>query len=200
MKYFVSAIGTDSGKTVVSAILCQAFGFAYWKPIQCGFPTDLSTVKQLVSNKNVEFYDEKYLLKMPASPHAAAKDENIVLKTTDFICPDADDIVIEGAGGLLVPMNDDENIVDLIHCFGAELLLVANLYLGSINHTLLSVELLKQRNITVKGIVFNGPTNTESERIILERSGYRQLLHLPQLDKIDSLIIQKYADELRSNW
>ncbi len=201
MKYFISAIGTDSGKTVVSAIVCQALGISYWKPIQCGFPTDLVTVKQLVTNEQIDFFDEQYLLKTPASPHAAAKIENIKLKVCDFVCPTTSKgLVIEGAGGLLVPINDQENIIDLIRYFEAELILVANLYLGSINHTLMSVEAIGSRGLPVKGIIFNGPSNPESESIILKRSGYRKLLHLPHLDEVNAETIDKYATALRQNW
>lgn len=201
MRYFVTAIGTDSGKTVVSAILCQALNAAYWKPIQCGFPRDLDSVKSLTDNENVRFYEEQYLFKTAASPHAAAKIENANLNIKDFECPDHDgDLVIEGAGGLLVPINNQENIIDLIRHFESEVILVANLYLGSINHSLMSVEALKNRGIKVKGIIFNGHPNKESESIILLRSGYRNLLHLSPENKVDKRIIAGYAAKLKMQW
>ena len=200
-KYFVSAIGTDSGKTVVSAIICQALGADYWKPAQCGFPRDLETVKSLVTAPGCNFFEEQYLLKTPASPHAAAKIDEVALSVGNFKLPSTDNnLVIEGAGGLLVPLNDHENIVDLVTHFDAELILVSNLYLGSINHTLLSVEALKNRGLNVKGIIFNGEENKESESIILKRSGYPCLLNISQEDKIDSNTVVRYANELKTKW
>ena len=200
-KFFVSAIGTDSGKTVVSAIICEALRADYWKPVQCGFPRDLETVQSLVQDPQCNFYEEQYLLNTPASPHAAAKIDNVALSVADFNLPATNNnLVIEGAGGLLVPLNDTENIVDLITHFDAEVILVSNLYLGNINHTLLSVEALQNRNLKVKGIIFNGEENKESESIILKRSGYTCLLNIPQEDKINPETVASYANELRTKW
>lgn len=200
-KYFVSAIGTDSGKTLVSAIICQAFGADYWKPVQCGFPRDLETVRGLVQDTRCNFYEEQYLLKTPASPHAAAKIDKIKLSVGYFQLPSTkNNLVIEGAGGLLVPLNDEENIVDLITHFEAEVVLVADLYLGSINHTLMSCEVLQSRKLKVKGIIFNGPENKESETIILKRSGFTNLLNIPREEAINPGVVDRYANELREKW
>ncbi|MCG8320586.1 MAG: dethiobiotin synthase [Cytophagales bacterium] len=200
-KYFVSAIGTDSGKTVVSAIISQALGADYWKPIQCGFPRDLDTVRMLVQDPRSTFHEEQYLLKTPASPHAAAKIDGVEVAVDHFKLPSTDNnLVIEGAGGLLVPLNDDENIVDLIIKFDAELVLVSDLYLGSINHTLLSVEALQKRNLKVKGIIFNGEENKESESIILKRSGYNCLLNIAREDKVNPNMVGRYARKLKEKW
>ena len=201
-KYFVSAIGTDSGKTVISAIITQALGADYWKPVQCGFPRDLETVRSLVQNPQCGFHEEQYLLKTPASPHAAAKIDNVELSVDNFNLPQTsnDNMVIEGAGGLLVPLNDHENIVDFVTWFDAELILVSDLYLGSINHTLLSVEALQKRNLKVKGIIFNGEENKESESIILKRSGYDCLLNIPREDTINPGTVAKYADKIKAKW
>src|SRR5438128_1391832 len=105
---FVTAIGTDSGKTVVSAILCEALGASYWKPIQAGLPRDTDTVTSLVSDRNFKSFPERYLLQTPASPHAAAKIDGIQIKIRDFKTPGDELTVIEGAGGCMVPVNDDE--------------------------------------------------------------------------------------------
>ena len=200
-KFFVSAIGTDSGKTVVSAIICEALRADYWKPVQCGFPRDLETVQSLVQDPQCNFYEEQYLLNTPASPHAAAKIDGVALSVADFNLPATNNnLVIEGAGGLLVPLNDTENIVDRITHFDAEVILVSNLYLGNINHTLLSVEALQNRNLKVKGIIFNGDENKESESIILKRSGYTCLLNIPREDKINPETVVSYANELRAKW
>ena len=200
-KYFVSAIGTDSGKTVVSAIICQALGADYWKPVQCGFPRDLETVRTLVQDPQCNFHEEQYLLNTPASPHAAAKIDNVKLRVDNFKVPStSNNLVIEGAGGLLVPLNEDENIVDLIPHFNAEMILVADLYLGSINHTLMSVEVLQSRKLNVRGIIFNGEENKESQSIILKRSGYDCLLHIPRENEINADMVISYAQELKEKW
>lgn len=201
MNYFVTAIGTDSGKTVFSAILCEALGYDYWKPIQAGLPTDAETVAALVQNPHTNLHKERYLLKTPASPHAAAKLEGLRLQLSDFHLPTSESIVvIEGAGGCLVPLNDSDFVIDLATHFNSSVILVANIYLGSINHTLLTVNLLKQKSVNVKGIVFNGPPNDESERIILLHSGYPCLLRMRPEPRIDKTIVKKYANSLKSAW
>ena len=202
MKYFVTAIGTDSGKTVASAILCKALEADYWKPIQAGFPTDSETVRTLIGADNYTIiHPEKYILKTPASPHAAAALEGITIQINDFIVPQHQNhLIIEGAGGCLVPINDSEFVVDLATKFQAEIILVSNLYLGSINHTLLSFEALKSRNLPLKGIIFNGQHNKESERIILHHTGLRRLLHIAQERIITTEMIEKYSKELMQNW
>jgi dethiobiotin synthetase len=200
MNYFITAIGTDSGKTLISAIFTEMAGCGYWKPIQAGFPRDTETVQELVSNERCHFYKEQYLLQTPASPHFAAALDNVQIRVEDVVLPTDDILVIEGAGGLLVPINDEEVIADLIPALNAQVILVSNLYLGSINHTLLTVEELKRRNLKVKGIIFNGPSNPASEDIILKKSGYACLLKIPQLDIVDKEVVRFFADKLRDNW
>lgn len=201
MNYFVTAIGTDSGKTLISAIFLEALKADYWKPIQAGEPGDTETVKELVSNEITQFHDETHRLKLPASPHAAAKYEHKTISTIDFILPEtSNDLIIEGAGGVMVPINDHEFVIDIAKNLGAEIILVANLYLGSINHTLLTIDKLKQMNLPVKGIIFNGDSNEESERIIELHSGYPVLLRLPKLSLINKNIIRYWADELILKW
>jgi dethiobiotin synthetase len=202
MKYFVTAIGTDSGKTIASAVLCKALQADYWKPVQAGFPTDSETMRILLDNeKYTTIHPEKYILKTAASPHAAAALDGITMSINDFVVPPhRDHIVIEGAGGCLVPINDSEFVIDLATKFEAEIILVSNLYLGSINHSLLSFEALRSRNLSLKGIIFNGQHNEESERIILHHTGLRRLLHIEQEKIIDPAIIEKYSKELMRNW
>lgn len=201
MNYFISAIGTDSGKTLVSSILVEALKADYWKPIQAGEPGDTERVEQLVSNQITRFHPETHRLKLPASPHAAAKYEHKSIALDDFHLPETkNELVIEGAGGILVPLNDHDYVIDLAKQFETEVVLVSNLYLGSINHTLLTIAYLEQHQIPVKGIVFNGDSNPESEEIILKKSGYRVLLRLPKLSLINREVIQYWADELLLNW
>lgn len=201
MQYFVTAIGTDSGKTLVSAILTEALSADYWKPIQAGDPCDTDKVKELVSNSHSAFHAEAFKLKMPASPHAAAKAEGITLSVDDIgIVQTDNDLVVEGAGGVMVPLNDLEFVIDIARQADTEVILVADLYLGSINHTLLTIDYLKRNDFKVKGIIFNGDVNEESERIIEFHSGYKVLLHIPKLGKINPEIVRYWADELMLNW
>jgi len=200
MKYFVTAIGTDSGKTVVSAILVEALGGDYWKPIQAGFPSDSEVVKKLVSNPGSKIHPEAYFLNTPASPHASAKLDGITISLSDIKAPETErPLIIEGAGGAMVPLNDQDLVVDLITYLGAVPILVADLYLGSINHTLLTAELLKCRKLEPLGIIFNGEPNPESEEIILKHTGYQVLLRIQEEPVINQQMIRDYANKLNKN-
>lgn len=194
MNYFVTAIGTDSGKTFFSAILCEALKADYWKPIQAGLPRDAETVRSLLSNSVSKIQAETFLLKTPASPHAAAKLDGVKIELENFKLPETkNNLVIEGAGGCMVPINDEDYVIALAKKFDVEIILVSNLYLGSINHTLLTAYYLKSQKLKVKGIVFNGPTNAESENIILKHTGFQCLLRIEQESKIDKDVVAKYA-------
>ncbi|MGD1841805.1 MAG: dethiobiotin synthase [Thermonemataceae bacterium] len=196
---FITAIDTDAGKTLTSAIFVQALKADYWKPIQAGLPRDTDTVKALVSTL-VNYHPSAYELQMPASPHAAAAVEDITIQTTQIKLPTTQKtLIIEGAGGLLVPLNDHEVVIDLASQFEAEVVLVASLYLGSINHTLLSVQELQRRQLPVKGIVFNGTPNPASEQIILQKSRYKKLLHILPEKEVNPTIVKKYAAQLLPN-
>jgi dethiobiotin synthase len=196
MNYFVTAIGTDSGKTLSAAILCTALEADYWKPIQAGHPTDSDFIRSLCPT--VTIHPEAFVLTTPASPHAAAKIEGIEIRMKDLMLPITNnDLIIEGAGGCLVPVNSNEFVIDLCDHIQTKIILVANLYLGSINHTLLTVNFLKQRNYNVHGIIFNGPSNAESEEIILKHSDYRQLLKIDPEARIDHQTIKKYSALLK---
>jgi len=200
MNYFITGIGTDVGKTVVSAILVEALGADYWKPVQCGLPRDTEVVAGLVSNKNSVFHQERHLLKEPASPHQAASLQGVEISLNDFMVPGTNhDLVIEGAGGIMVPLNQEEFMLDLIEKLADKVVLVSSLYLGSINHSLLSIEVLKARGIDISGIIFNGPSNPHSQRIIQSYSGSKCLLHLEPANNIDSQIIKKWAQALKKN-
>jgi dethiobiotin synthetase len=199
--YFVTAIHTDSGKTLVSAILTQALQADYWKPVQAGRPRDTDTVLSLVSNEVSVFHNEAYLLNASMSPHAAARLEHVYIHLSDILLPNTKNqtLVVEGAGGVLVPINDEHFMIDLAEKFKAETVLVANTYLGSINHTLLTAQELKRRNLPVKGIVFNGETNGEAESIILHHTGYPCLLRIHPEKAITKEVVNQYALELLEN-
>ena len=185
---FVTGIGTGIGKTIVSAVLVEKLKADYWKPVQSGDLADSDSikVKQLVSNKRSYFFPETYQLTQPFSPHKSAALDGITIEATKFVLPNTEnDLIIEGAGGLMVPLNDNFMIIDLIKQLNAEVVLVSRNYLGSINHTLLSVFALKQQQIPVRGIIFNGESDTYSEDYILMATGIPLLGRLPEFDKPD---------------
>ena len=200
MRYFVTGIGTEIGKTLASAILVEALEADYWKPVQAGELeyTDSQKVKELISNTESKFHSESFRLKLAMSPHAAAQNENITINTSDCQIPKTDKpLIIEGAGGLLVPLNDEECIIDLIKKLKVEVILVSQHYLGSINHTLLSIEALKNRKIPIKGILFNGDENKDTENIILSKSGLNNLGRIPTLKTVDKTSIKEIAEQLK---
>lgn len=200
--YFVTAIGTDSGKTLVSAILTEALEADYWKPVQAGLPTDSGTVRDLISNPHTVIHAEAVRLQLAASPHAAAAAENITLRLSDIWLPEEvrEALIIEGAGGCLVPLNDTESIIDLVPRLQAKVILVSNHYLGSINHTLLTAALLRERNYPVEGIIFNGDAVPATEELILKRTGYRCLLRIGHHEKVDPALVRMYAAKLKKKF
>ncbi len=198
--YFITAIGTDSGKTFISAIVTEALKADYWKPVQAGFPTDSNEIKRLVTNENTTVLEERYVLNTPASPHAAAKIDKIEIGLSDFELPVGEGpIVVEGAGGILVPINDNDTVGDLMKHLDLPVILVSNLYLGNINHTLLSAQYLKASGMEVAGIIFNGPSNPESERIIEKMTGYPVLFKVPQEEDVSPEIVKKYAEQIQES-
>ena len=198
--YFITAIGTDSGKTLVSAIVTEALKADYWKVVQAGnVETDKETVMSLVSNTQSVFHNESYLLDAPESPHSSAAKQGVTIDIEKIKLPTIENeyLVTEGAGGVLVPLNDEHLVIDLADKFDCEVILVSNVYLGSINHTLLTVNELKRRNIRVKGIIFNGDENLEAKKYILQYSGFQELLSIPTLELIDEETVSYYAEKIR---
>jgi dethiobiotin synthetase len=192
-KYFITGIGTGIGKTLVSAILTEKLKADYWKPIQSG-DLDLSdsiTIDRLISNAKTVIHPETYRLTQPLSPHLSARLDGINIDLDKINIPVTENnLIIEGAGGLMVPLNEKELIIDLIKKLNVEVILVSQNYLGSINHTLLSINLLKQYEITVKGIIFNGDENLETERYIVQYTKVEKLGSVPDLKNIDKEKIQ----------
>ena len=187
-KYFVTGIGTGIGKTLVSAILTEKLKADYWKPIQSGDldTSDSITIDGLISNSQTIIHPESYRLTQPLSPHLSARLDGVDIDLNKINTPlTNNNLIIEGAGGLMVPLNEDELIIDLIKKLEVEVILVSQNYLGSINHTLLSVNLLKQYEIPIKGIIFNGEENTETERYILQYTKIKKLGSIPSFSDID---------------
>lgn len=166
-KLFVTGISTNVGKTVVSAILAEALKASYWKPVQAGDLEMSDSMKVKSLTENVVVLEEAYKLTSPMSPHAAAKMDGIALPISLDYPTIEGNLIIEGAGGLLVPINDaGTTIADWIKDWELPVILVSKHYLGSINHTLLTIEALQYRNIPIFGIVFVGDENIETESII----------------------------------
>jgi dethiobiotin synthetase len=201
MKLFITGIGTDVGKTVVSAIVTQALEADYWKPIQAGDldHSDTHKVKAFVSNDKTTFFENSYALNTPASPHYAATIDGVTIDIQKITEPKTKNhLVIEGAGGLFVPLNNQQTIADLIRP-DYKVIVVSRHYLGSINHTLLTLEALKNLNIQVAGIIFNGQKNEATESIILSKTNVKYIGRLETEPYIDSNVINEYADLWREN-
>jgi len=195
MRYFVTGIDTNIGKTVVSAILVEALAANYWKPIQSGDLeySDSNTIETLTS-KRIIIYPESFRLKLPASPHLSAKKEGKEIRLSQLVPPTSTQLVIEGAGGVLVPINENGNYIsDIIPYCDAEIILVVKHYLGSINHTLLTIAYLQSKNLTIKGIVVTGDKDEETENIITKNTGVPFLFHVPITQNLDKKFIKEQA-------
>lgn len=167
---FVTGIGTNVGKTIVSAILVEALQADYWKPIQSGTSEgkDSDTVRNLISNTKTVIHPEAYLLKEPLSPHFAAKLDGVEISLDEIKLPvTQNQLIIEGAGGLLVPINNTHHVIDIAQKFNCEIVLVISNYLGCINHALLSISYLIQHNFKIHALVFNGEFENEVKNAIV---------------------------------
>ncbi len=201
MKLFITGIGTDVGKTIASAILTQALEADYWKPIQAGDldHSDSYKVKQFISNSTSQIFENSYKLNTAASPHLAAAIDGITIELQYIKEPKTKNhLVIEGAGGILVPLNDSDCIIDLIKK-DYKVIMVSRHYLGSINHTSLTYEALKNRNIPIAGIIFSGDENKATEEIILKKTGGKFIGRIDNEPYFDQNVIQYYADKFRDN-
>jgi dethiobiotin synthetase len=216
---FITGTGTDVGKTVAAAIVTEALEADYWKPVQAGFDegTDSIFIQSIISNKKTIIYPETYKLKLPASPHIAARKEGIKI-SLDEIYADylkivngqrpimnkepvdtihrspltIHNLIIEGAGGLMVPLNENEFVLDLIKKLNAKVILVSRNYLGSINHSLLTASVCTANNIDVLGWIFNDRyMNYEQE--IVQWSGYPKIASLPFSKTISQNFIKEQA-------
>ena len=199
-KYFITGIGTDVGKTVASAIVVEALQADYWKPIQAGeiSHSDIHSVMELISNSKSEMHGHSYALETPMSPHASAEIDGIEIDINLIKEPKTDNhLVIEGAGGLLVPLNDKETIVDMIKD-DYKVIVVSRHYLGSINHSLLTLSHLRAKGIEVVGIIFNGEVHQSTEEIITKMGMVKQIGRIDEEARIDKAVIKKYAKLFKS--
>lgn len=201
MKFFITGIGTDVGKTLASAILTEALQADYWKPVQAGDldHSDTHKVRKLVANARSVFHPPAYALQTPASPHLAAERDGIRIDLDSILEPVTDNhLVIEGAGGVLVPLNGTDSVIDLIQPDHG-VIVVSRHYLGSINHTLLTIEALQARKLQIAGIVFNGDENPSTESIIRARTGLSVIGRIDDEPYFDRNVIAEYAERFRGN-
>jgi len=201
MKIFITGISTDVGKTIASAIVAESLEADYWKPIQAGdlSQSDSHKIKSYLSNSKTTIHPNSYALNTPASPHFAAEMDGFVIDIQKITEPQTQNhLVIEGAGGLFVPLNQTETIADLIKP-DYKVVVVSRHYLGSINHTLLTIEALQHRNIKVAGIIFSGDENQATESLILNKTEIPFLGRIEQEPYFDKSVISEYADLFREN-
>jgi dethiobiotin synthetase len=201
MKVFITGISTDVGKTIASAIITEALEADYWKPIQAGDLNDSDShkIQRYISNNKSVIHENSYKLNTPASPHLAAELDGITINLKNIIEPKTDNhLVIEGAGGLFVPLNETDFVLDLIQP-DYKVIVVSRHYLGSINHTLLTIEALKNRGINIAGIIFNGNENLPTETIILNTTQLKCIGRIEEEPYFDQNVISEYADLFRDN-
>ena len=199
MKLFITGIGTDVGKTIASSIITEALEADYWKPIQAGDleNSDSHKVKSFLSNKKTVIHPNSYALNTPASPHLAAELDGISIDLKKIIEPRTDNhLVVEGAGGVFVPLNSQDCVIDLIQS-DYKVMVVSRHYLGSINHTLMTIEALQNRKIAIAGIVFSGDENKATDEIILSKTGLKYIGRIEQEPYFDKNVIKEYADLFR---
>lgn len=197
-KIFVTGISTEVGKTIASAIISEALEADYWKPVQAGDlnHTDSHKVASLISNSKTKIHPSSYELKTPMSPHAAAEIDGLRIDRFHINEPETDNhLVIEGAGGLLVPLNEEDTMFDIIMP-NYKVIVVSRHYLGSINHSLLTIDLLQRKGYDVS-VLFSGNVNPHTENIILHKTGVSLVGRIDEETIFDQAVVKKYADRFK---
>lgn len=194
MSVIIAGTHTGIGKTLCSALICQGLGYDYWKPVQAGdlHQSDSIFIQQHVRNINCTIHPEAYRLQTPVSPHDAAQRDGITIRPDKLVLPVSDNrIVVETAGGIMSPLAENFLNIDLIEQLQLPVILVSGIYLGSINHTLLTIHALQNRSILINGIVFSGEPNPAGTNFILNHTGLTNLFNIPHLPQIDADSIHK---------
>ena len=198
--YFITGISTEVGKTIASAIVTEALEADYFKPVQAGDLdySDTDKVRELVANSASRFHSNSYALQTPISPHASAAIDNITIDIDTIVIPQtSNDLVLEGAGGLLVPLNDTKTILDLIEP-SYKVIVVSRHYLGSINHTLMTIHLLKAKGVQ-PAIIFSGDEHPTTEEIIKKMSGVQIIGRIDEEPYFDEMVVKEYAENFKEN-
>ena len=200
MSFFLTGTDTEVGKTVICAWLMVHYQYHYWKPIQSGMESpDTKTIQKITEFDNSFFFPPAYELQQPLSPHESAKRDGIEIELTSFLLPQKEGkLIVEGAGGILVPINEKHFIIDMIKLLKLPILLVARSGLGTINHTLLTVSELKKRNLPLQGIILNGEKNQSNKEAVEKYSGVSVVSELEPMDTLDrkTLLSHKPGDKL----
>lgn len=203
-RYFITGIGTNVGKTFVSAILTEALQADYWKPVQTGVieSADVNDVARLIANQKTKFHRESYSFTAPVSPHLAAAIEDETIELSKIVLPDTQNtLIIEGAGGLLVPLNNTSYVIDLAKKFDAEIVLVIRNYVGCINHSLLSIDYLMRNNFKIKGLVLNGNFDELVEESITSYAPIPVLAKFLDMHKVNQQVIKDLSCSIdKENW
>ena len=191
-RIIICGTDTDVGKTIVSSFFVQGLKGVYWKPIQSGTEegTDTETVCNLLNLESNRYLSERYKFNAPVSPHWAAEQESGFIEPSNLKLPDLDElIIIETAGGLMVPLNRGWLQIDQLKVWGAPIILVARTGLGTLNHTLLSLEALKHRNLDILGIVLNGPPHNDNPKTLEQFGDTKILASLPIFDEVNAKVL-----------
>ena len=199
--YFITGIGTNVGKTIASAILTEALQADYWKPIQTGSfeDNDKNTIKNLISNSKTVFHNETYNFKEPVSPHLAAALENKKINIETIGLPETENsLIIEGAGGILVPLNENNFVIDIARNLEAPIILVCLNYLGCINHSLLSIDYLLKNDFEIKGLILNGNFDKAVKSAIINYSEIPVIAEISEMKEItkDTILAQAQKIDL----
>ena len=193
----VAGIGTEVGKTLVSAILCEVLQARYWKPIASGSddgPAESVSVANLIRDGANRVYSERYLFRKSLSPHVAAAIDGVEVSLEECVPPICEEpLVVELAGGIMVPLTDSATNLDLVRSLDLPVVVVSRHYLGSINHTLLTLAALRQAEVRIKGIVFNGDELPDTERIISRLSDVSVIGRVPSLQHVNSDVVCSFA-------
>ncbi len=195
---FITGIGTEVGKTICSAVLTQYFKADYWKPVQSGDLDNTDSHKIESWTEDTVCHPETYRLQLAASPHQSAREENVEINLNKFQLPKTGNkLIVEGAGGLMVPLTDEIFMIDLIERFNLPVALVVRNYLGCINHSLLSIMALKQRKLKLEYLIFNGAFPPDTERVIcnfIKRE--TRIIYIPEIDQPTKVSIKAAAEQL----
>ncbi|WP_430968372.1 dethiobiotin synthase [Spongiimicrobium sp. 2-473A-2-J] len=197
-RIFVTGISTDVGKTIAAAIITEALEADYWKPVQAGDldRSDSHKIRELISNPRTVVHGNSYALQTPMSPHAAAHLDGITIDINTIVAPDTDNhLIIEGAGGLLVPLNDTDTVLDIIRP-NYKVVVVSRHYLGSINHSLLTINWLQLKGFEVS-VLFSGDEHPTTESIILKKTGVPMIGRIQEETSFDKAVVKKYAEQLK---
>lgn len=217
MNYFITGIGTNVGKTVVAAVLTEVLQADYWKPIQSGIleGMDSDTIKSLISNSKTVIHPETYLLEEPLSPHFAAKLDGVTIELDKIKLPVnrslstslkinlvevQNDLIIEGAGGILVPINKSHYVIDMAKNLECEIILVISNYLGCINHSLLSMDYLLRNNFKIKALVFNGDFDNEVKQSIMDYAPNHLIIDIPTLNSLSKQSISAISNQIKAQF